>query len=268
LRLIKYTWEYTWFVFVLACTDIFALNVLEWLMDYTGYIGADARLCVFDLDGTLVDTLEDLALSVNWILGECGLPAVSRETVKRAVGNGALTLLKRCFAESVRLSKSTQSGGKPYPGDEAVARALEPYRAYYDAHCADHATLYPGICEWLGFLSARSCALAVLTNKPANAATLLLRALGVDRFFRVIAGPETYGVLKPDPAGLVAIMAKCDIPRSSGAACNGIYMIGDSVVDILTARNAGVIACGITGGLGDDGELVASRPDILIERRN
>lgn len=231
-------------------------------MDYTGYIGSGARLCVFDLDGTLVDTLEDLVLSVNWILAECALSAVSRETVRRAVGNGALTLLKRCFTESARAC------GKPYPGDDAVALALVSYRARYDAVCADHAMLYPGMREWVEYLSARGCALAVLTNKPSSAAQLLLRSLGIDRFFRVIAGPETYDALKPDPAGLLAIMAECGIPRSDGSSVDGVYMIGDSVVDILTARNAGVIACGITGGLGDDDELIASAPDIVIERRN
>jgi phosphoglycolate phosphatase len=235
------------------------------LMDYTGYIGADARLCVFDLDGTLVDTLEDLWLSVNWILGEHCLPAVERETVRRAVGNGALTLLRRCFAESAR------SCGKPYPGDEAVAHALEPYRTHYDAVCADHAKLYPGILEWLEFLSAGGCALAVLTNKPELAARRLLSALGIARFFTAIAGPETYGALKPDPAGVSAIMDACGIVRAPEAPCDsvpsrGVYMIGDSGVDVMTARNAGVIACGITGGLGDEGELIASAPDILIER--
>lgn len=222
-------------------------------MDYTGYIGSGARLCVFDLDGTLVDTLEDLWLSVNWILGEEGSAGVGRETVRRAVGNGALTLLKRCFAASA------QTCGKPYPGDAAVERALDPYRARYDATCADHASLYPGMREWLEFLSARECALAVLTNKPELSARRLLAALGVDGFFAVIAGPETYGALKPDPAGVRAIMKACGISR-------GVYMIGDSVVDIMTARNAGVVSCGITGGLGDEGELVASAPDILIKR--
>lgn len=232
-----------------------AICVLECGMDYTGYIGEGARLCVFDLDGTLVDTLEDLWLSVNWILGEEGFAAVDRETVRRSVGNGALTLLKRCFAESAR------AGGKPYPGDAAVERAIVPYRERYDAVCADHAILYPGIPEWLESLASRGCALAVLTNKPASAATLLLRALGVDGYFAVIAGPETYGALKPDPAGIFAIMDAC------GTSRDGVYLIGDSVVDMMTARNARVTAVGITGGLGDEGELVASAPDILIERR-
>lgn len=247
--------------------DIRIIFMILYGMDYTGYIGEGARLCVFDLDGTLVDTLEDLWLSVNWILGEYDLPAVDRETVRRAVGNGALNLLGRCFAESVR------SCGKPYPGDEAVALALDPYRTHYDAVCADHAKLYPGIVEWLEFLSARGCVLAVLTNKPASAATLLLRALGIDRFFCVIAGPETYGTLKPEPAGVFGIMDACEITRGDmssrlASSRDGVYMIGDSIVDILTARNAGITAVGITGGLGDEEALVASAPDIVIERRD
>lgn len=225
-------------------------------MDYTGYLGENTALCIFDLDGTLVDSLEDLFLSVNWALGEYGYPEIDRETVRRCVGKGARNLLVRAFAAAA------EKGCLPSFPDEAVTEALARYRAHYDAHCTDHTCLYPGIREWLEYLSARSCAMAVLTNKPENATVLLLRFLGIDRFFGVVAGPETFGALKPDPAGILSIMERC------GASPGRTVMIGDSVVDVLTGRNAGTAVCGITGGLGNDDELRAAKPDILIQRSN
>jgi phosphoglycolate phosphatase len=223
-------------------------------MDYSGLVPHRFRLYVFDLDGTLIDSLEDLALSVNWILGEFRFSSIDEESVRLGVGNGARNLLVRAFA-SAALADS-----RAVPADGEIDAALIRYRAHYDAHCTEHTRLYPGIREWLDTLAAQGAKLAVLTNKPEGATRTLLSALGVADRFDVIAGPETFGSLKPDPAGLRAIMAKC------GARVDETVMIGDSTVDVETARNAGVTACGITGGLGDDDALRASKPDILIER--
>ena len=212
-------------------------------MDYSGFVPDSFSLYVFDLDGTLVDSLADLSLSVNWILAREGFSPVSDETVRRAVGNGARNLLARCFAATVA---AADGAGKPVPDDTAMDRILEAYRAHYDAHCAEHTALYPGMREWLDFLAAKGRSLAVLTNKPENATRLLLRALGIERFFAVIAGPESFGALKPDPAGLEAIM------QAVGAGRKDTVMVGDSSVDVETARNAAVAVCAITGGLGDE----------------
>lgn len=251
-------------------------------MDYTSFVPERIALYAFDLDGTLVDSLEDLALSVNEILGRYGLPAVSAETVRRGVGNGARNLLFRSFAAAAKIAAAgnrcpaaiaatgVQNDPDPlsvnlraelYPGLAAtVEAALVPYRAHYEAHCADHARLYPGMREWLDRLASRGKKTAVLTNKPEVATRTLLSALGVAGAFGVIAGPETYGALKPDPAGLRAVMARLGVSPERTA------MIGDSAVDIETGRNAGALTCGITGGLGDEVALRASGPDILIER--
>jgi phosphoglycolate phosphatase len=251
-------------------------------MDYTSFVPERIALYVFDLDGTLVDSLEDLAHSVNEILGRYGLPPVSPATVRSGVGIGARNLLLRSFAASAKTASSSgccpghiaetgvQNDPDPlsvnlresrYPGfSEIVAEALVPYRAHYEAHCTDHARLYPGMKEWLDCLASRGKLTAVLTNKPEGATRTLLSALGVADSFAVIAGPEAYGALKPDPAGLRAIMAKLGVPNELTA------MVGDSSVDIETGRNAGVLTCGITGGLGDEAALRASGPDIIIER--
>lgn len=223
-------------------------------MDYSLFVPDRFKLYAFDLDGTLIDSLEDLERAVNWILAEYGFPSINEESVRLAVGNGARNLLARSFACAAR------AVGRETLSEPALDEALVRYRAYYDAHCTEHTHLYSGIREWIDDLATRGAKLAVLTNKPERATRTLLSALGVAERFDVIAGPETFGALKPDPAGLRAIMAQC------GASAAGTVMIGDSIVDVETARNAGVSSCGITGGLGDDDALRASKPDILIER--
>jgi phosphoglycolate phosphatase len=233
-------------------------------MDYSGIIPPTKRLYVFDLDGTLVDSLDDLAAAVNWLLLSRGFKPIDRETVRRSVGNGARNLLARCFAASHAAGIGSGGTGTvvasvPPTGADFEA-ALADYRAYYEAHCAERTRLYPGMRDWLESLSRSGASLAVLTNKPAPATVALLRALDAERYFSVIAGPETFGALKPDPAGLVAIMALV------GARPEETVMIGDSAVDVETARNAGVAACAISGGLGDEAALRASGPDYFIER--
>jgi len=215
-------------------------------MDYAGFVPDSFSLYVFDLDGTLVDSLADLSLSVNWILAREGFSSVSDDTVRRAVGNGARNLLARCFAAAAALPGGK---GRAVPDAQAMDRILEAYRAHYDAHCTEHTALYPGMLEWLEGLAAQGRRLAVLTNKPENATRLLLRALGIEGFFAVIAGPESFCALKPDPAGLEAIM------KAVGAGRKDAVMVGDSSVDVETARNAGIAVCAITGGLGDEPAL-------------
>lgn len=244
-------------------------------MDYSRAIPSRFRLYVLDLDGTLVDSLEDLWMSVNWILERKGFPSVDRETVRRAVGNGARNLLARCFARAAAQMPSADStdsvsgSGNPVPEGAALDAVLDEYRAHYDAHCAERTALYPGMRDWLEALIASGAGLAVLTNKPEGATRTLLEALGVSSLFAVIAGPETYGTLKPDPAGLRAIM------DALGAKPGETVMIGDSAVDVETARNAGVAAVALTGGLGDGEALraaldayTASGGDTLLVERS
>jgi len=226
-------------------------------MDFTSYIPEHISLYVFDLDGTLVDSLEDLFLSVNWILLKFEYPAIDRETVRRCVGNGAKNLLIQSFRASAKSACPEKATLSP----EKMEDAFVQYREYYNEHCTEHTRLYMGILEWLENLSDRGCKMAVLTNKPEFATRQLLTSLGILRFFDAAAGPETFKALKPDPAGIYGIQ------KLTGITAERTVMIGDSIVDIQTARNAGVLACGITGGLGDDGELIASFPDILIERK-
>lgn len=221
-------------------------------MDYTAVIPRRFDLYIFDLDGTLVDSLDDLAAAVNAILTRYGYTAVDRETVRRGIGNGAKYLLHRTFSASSRRDPAELAA--------LVDEIMPEYRAEYKRRCIDQTTLYPGIREWLETLKRAGARMAVLTNKPEDQAHCILEGLGVADLFTCIYGPESAGVLKPDTAGITRIMEK------AGTAPDRTIMIGDSTVDILTARNAGISSCGITGGIGDDEELRELKPDYLIER--
>jgi len=221
-------------------------------MDYTTHIPDQFDLYIFDLDGTLIDSLDDLTTAMKATLARHGFPAVDRETVRRGIGNGARTLVSRTLATAANVSETELVA--------LVELTLPEYRVDYAKHCTEKTALYPGIREWLETLKQQGKHLAVLTNKPEDLAIRILKALDADSFFTCIYGPESARVYKPDPAGITLIMEK------TGAATDRTIMIGDSSVDIRTARNAGIASCGITGGIGDDEELRKMGADYLVER--
>jgi phosphoglycolate phosphatase len=203
------------------------------------------RLVVFDLDGTLVDSLRDLAAAVNDTLaavapGQGPLPV---DEVRGFVGEGARVLLER----------SLRRAGVERPADAVMPLFLERYRA----RLTETTRLYPGAREALDRLSGKAV-LAVLTNKPSEMSRVLLAALGVDGRFARIWGPGDVPARKPDPSGLLALMSLFD------ATPAGTVMVGDSAVDVRTARAAGVRAVGVTFGLHPE-SLRAERPDLLVD---
>ena len=182
---------------------------------------------VFDLDGTLVDSAPDLTAALNVALVDAGRPAVDPATVRHLVGHGARALIERGLA---------LSGG----GDEAdVARALPVFLAHYTAHIADGTRPYPGCEAALDRLAARGSVLAICTNKPVSLSRSLIAALGWSARFAVNLGGDSLAVRKPDPAPLLAAIA-----AAGGTPATTAY-VGDTAVDIATARAAGVpvIAC-------------------------
>jgi phosphoglycolate phosphatase len=190
------------------------------------------KLCVFDLDGTLVDSREDLYLSVAHALSELGLPSRTREEVISYVGDGAVALVSRAIA----------------PREHLLETAVALWREHYARHLLDHTHLYPGIAAVLG--SAR-IPLAVHTNKPGAMARKVLDGLGVhSRFSAVVGGDEA--IRKPDPSGLLGI---CD---RLGVSPADTVMVGDSVVDHATAVAAGVRFVPVAWGFGPLETLAAA----------
>lgn len=189
----------------------------------------DAGLIVFDLDGTLVDSSVDLANAVNALILELGGRPLSLSDVVRMVGDGAQVLVRRAL---------TAAGLERFP-----PWALERFLAHYDPHLLDHTVPYPGLVEALNWTGER-LPMAVLTNKPARATELMLEGLGLRRHFRDVIGGDTAFGRKPDPAGLT------HLATVAGVVPGRVLLVGDSPVDLATARNAGTQICLARYGFG------------------
>jgi len=205
---------------------------------------SDAGLFVFDLDGTLIDSVADIAAAVNETLGrlEPAPAPLSVERVRAHVGNGARLLISRSLSE--------------VGGTTDVDRALTVFRECYRRRLLDNTRLYPGVAEALERLAGRP--LAVLTNKPGDMSRAILEGLGVaGRFFRVIGGGDG-APHKPDPSGLRSLIDEAGVRPAE------TVMIGDSAVDIETGRRAGTRTVGVRYGFAPH-ELDGAAPDLLID---
>jgi phosphoglycolate phosphatase len=187
------------------------------------------RLVVFDLDGTLVDSSTDLANAVNALLAELGDSRLPDPQIVSMVGEGAAVLVQRAM---------TASGLDPQtPG------ALDRFLAHYNAHLLDYTRPYPGMVAALQKLAAR-LPLAVLTNKPGYATDRVLEGLGLREYFRETIGGDTPFGRKPSPAGLKHLAEVANLPVAS------VLLVGDSPVDLATARNGGAQICLARYGFG------------------
>src|SRR6185295_8098227 len=174
---------------------------------------------IFDLDGTLVDSKKDLTASVNYIRQRFDLPSLTEEEIARFIGDGALMLIRRALED-----RATETN---------VQNGLQVFLSYYRAHMLDRTVLYPGVRETLDRL--QDCKLAVLTNKPVHFSCAMLDGLGIYRHFAAVYGGISFDHKKPDPVGVYQILSDTKGQREK------TWMIGDSAVDVLTGRNAGVM---------------------------
>ena len=203
------------------------------------------QLLIFDLDGTLIDSKLDLANSVNATRAYMGLEPITNDLVYSYVGNGAPILLRRAM-------------GPEMPQVE-VDRALAYFLTYYGEHKLDNTCLYPGVREALDIFRDHGKKMAVLTNKPVNASRGIVDGLGIhDHFFRVYGG-NSFDRKKPDPMGIERLIEEAETDPAQ------TVMIGDSAVDIRTARNANVAAVGVTWGFQPE-SLDEVPPDFLAHR--
>jgi phosphoglycolate phosphatase len=206
------------------------------------------RLLVFDLDGTLVDSRLDLIHSVNAMLHHVGRPELDGGVIASYVGDGAPALVRRALGNT---------------DDEALLRtALEYFLAYYRLHKLDHTTVYEGVPETLTCLAETSNGdqrlMAVLSNKPVNPSRDIVQALGLGDFFVHVYGGNSFTTKKPDPLGVQVIL------EETGVAAADALMIGDSSIDVLTGRNAGLWTCGVTYGFAPQ-SLEDVTPDVVVE---
>lgn len=201
---------------------------------------------LFDLDGTLVNSLEDLAVSTNYALRRMGLPAYPVPDYRHFVGNGVRVLIESVLPEPLR-------------GTAAVDAGLRYFNEYYNSHCLDHTKPYPGILELIAELKARGFRMAVNSNKPdAFVRDLVASIFGPDGFDSV-AGQREGVPRKPDPTGALAACAEMG---KMPADC--IYL-GDSDVDMKTALGAGMFPVGAVWGFRGREELEKAGAALLLE---
>jgi phosphoglycolate phosphatase len=201
-------------------------------------------LLVFDLDGTLVDSTLDLANSVNATRVHLGLAALPVPVVASYVGNGVQVLVRKALGSEA--------------SEEQVDYALTYFLSWYREHMIDNTRAYPGVVEALDRLHAAGYPMAVLTNKPERFSKSLLAGLDMAKYFFRIYGGNSFPEKKPSPFGLHRLM------EEAGVHAAQTWMIGDSSVDILTARGAGVRAVGVTYGIQPE-SLETHRPDVLLD---
>jgi phosphoglycolate phosphatase len=202
------------------------------------------KLLIFDLDGTLIDSQRDLVNSVNAARVHMGLAELPAETVHSYVGNGAPVLIRRAMGAGA--------------ADADVERALAYFLQHYRAHMLDYTVLYPGVRESLDVFRDNGIRMAVLTNKPSHIAEAIIAGLGVSEHFFRIYGGNSFPQKKPDPVGIHALLQETGLPAEQA------LMVGDSAVDVRTARNAGIKACGVTYGFQPE-SLKEEPPDYLLD---
>ena len=201
-------------------------------------------LVIFDLDGTLIDSRRDLVNSTNAARVHMGLAPLPEDLVASYVGNGAPMLIRRALGNAAT--------------DELVAQGLAFFLKHYSKHMLDATVMYPGVLEALDQLKAAGVRMAVLTNKPTLNSVAIVEGLGARQHFFRVYGGDSFPLKKPDPVGIAALMAEAKVAREE------TMMVGDSHIDIKTARNAGIKACGVTFGLQPE-TLADEPPDLLVD---
>ncbi len=202
-------------------------------------------LVIFDLDGTLIDSKLDLAHAVNATRDMMGMPPLDNEIIYSYVGNGAPVLIRRAVG--------------PEASDDELQRALDYFLAYYRDHMLDYTVLYPGVKETLDALRSDGKKMAILTNKPVRISKAIVEGLGVGENFSHVYGGTSFEQKKPHPVGVDTLLSDTATDRSRA------LMVGDSAVDIRTARNARIASCGVTYGFQPE-SLITDPPDYLIDR--
>ena len=200
---------------------------------------------IFDLDGTLLKTIDDLAAATNHALRTLGFPTHGLWVYPNMVGNGVAKLLERALPDDARTEKN-------------INDALAAFKEYYDVHCCDATAPYPGITELLAELSAKSVNLAVTSNKYQQAVSKIIGHDFPDISFRAILGNVEGMPRKPDPSIVFKALSLCPTPKAD------VLYVGDSGVDIETARRACVESVGVTWGFRPIHELKADYADHII----
>jgi phosphoglycolate phosphatase len=191
---------------------------------------SNVRALIFDLDGTLIDSERDLVDASNAMLRELARAELPPATISSYIGHGARSLCASALGPGATAAQ--------------LAQALQIFLGHYEAHKLDYTRAYPGVCAALESFSQANIPMAVLTNKPTQISEQILQGLGLTRHFSAVYGGDSFAAKKPDPAGVHKILEQFSVAPSD------TLFIGDSEVDVQTARNAGTIAVTVNHGFG------------------
>jgi phosphoglycolate phosphatase len=203
-----------------------------------------ALAIIFDLDGTLIDSVPDLTRAVNVALTGIGRPPKQANEIAGYVGNGVRVLLERSFGE-----------GTP---EETLGKAQKLFEKHYEAHCLDHTRIYPGVKETLAHLASKPK--AVVTNKPEGFTRKILEGLGLAGEFKIVLGGDSTPIRKPRPEPL------WEAARRLGARPEDTLVVGDSPIDVKAGKAAGMMTCAVSYGLARREILESEKPDRVIDR--
>ncbi|HZQ44548.1 MAG TPA: HAD hydrolase-like protein [Acidobacteriaceae bacterium] len=219
------------------------------------------RLVVFDLDGTLINSSIDLCNSVNAAMQGVGKSTLPNAVIATYIGDGAAMLVRRVLGDPGDLDAANASAG-----DALFHRAFELFLEHYREHKLDNTRCYDGVLDSLRAIRERNPQLpmAVLTNKPVNPSRQICDALALSPFFFQNYGGNSFTTKKPDPEGLLTLMREAQELLSEPLSPEEVVMVGDSDVDVLTARRVGARAVGCLFGLAPH-SLEAVQPDRLVE---
>lgn len=198
---------------------------------------------VFDLDGTLADSLADLALSMNWVLESYGYPGHEKDDYKRFVGSGIRSLIERALPVYAR-------------EEVIIDRVVESMMEHYSVHCTDQTELYKGIEQLVREAKLKGLKLAVFSNKPHPFTVIIVRRL-LPEMMDLVQGYTCEELKKPNPAEVLRICSEM------GLAPSEVLYVGDSDVDIITARNAGMRSVGVLWGFRGESELRKAGADYI-----
>lgn len=204
------------------------------------------KAVIFDLDGTLADSINSIAYSMNRALEKAELPTFSNEEYKKFVGDGADILIKRCLTACGDVEWSNYS------------RVYEAYQYFFEKDCMYQVCAYEGIQELLGELKSRGCKLAVLSNKPHERTVDVVNSLFGEGYFDFVQGQVKDIPKKPSPAGVFHILKQLCMESSE------LVYVGDTGTDMKTGKDAGVFTVGVLWGFRDREELEDNQADVII----
>lgn len=199
------------------------------------------KALVLDLDGTLIDSLQDITMAVNHTMKELGYPTKNINFIENAIGNGAKTLLKACFPKGQRIDN----------------HIYDLFISYYNSNCSNQTELYPGVIDFLN--NTIHIKKAILTNKPIIPTLKIIKSLGIDQFFELVIGGDSFSYRKPHPIGLEKIIKAFSISPHEA------LMIGDGPQDIQAANAIGMDSIGIINRIGNKMELLQEKPTYIVQ---